>query len=54
MAKKIAKKAIKEDLEKKGDKRMFITEQVERISLGNNGLWTVVFYTSQRIFNYKR
>ena len=31
------------DLEKKGDKRMFITEQVERISLGNNGLWTVVF-----------
>ena len=37
------------DLEKKGDKRMFITEQVERISLGNNGLWTVVFYTSQRI-----
>ncbi len=42
------------DLEKKGDKRMFITEQVERISLGNNGLWTVVFYTSQRIFNYNK
>ena len=42
------------DLEKKGDKRMFITEQVERISLGNNGLWTVVFYASQRIFNYNK
>ena len=32
------------DLDKKGDKRMFITEQVERISLGKNGLWSVVFY----------
>lgn len=42
------------DLEKKGDKRMFITEQVERISLGNNGLWTVVFSASQRIFNYNK
>ena len=42
------------DLEKKGDKRMFITEQVERISLGKNGLWSVVFYDSQKIFNYNK
>ena len=42
------------DLDKKGDKRMFITEQVERISLGKNGLWSVVFYDSQKIFNYNK
>ena len=42
------------DLEKKGDKRMFITEQVVHISENNNGLWTVKFSTSQRIFNYNK
>ena len=42
------------DLEKKGDKRMFVTEQVVHISENNNGLWTVKFSTSQRIFNYNK
>ena len=42
------------DLEKKGDKQMFITEQVVHISENKNGLWTVKFSTSQRIFNYNQ
>ena len=42
------------DLEKKGDKLMFITEQVVHISENKNGLWTVKFSTSPRIFNYNR
>lgn len=42
------------DLEKKGDKRMFVTEQVDHISENNNGLWTVKFSASQRIFNYNK
>ncbi len=42
------------DLEKKGDKRMFVTEQVVHISENNNGLWAVKFTTSQRIFNYNK
>ena len=42
------------DLEKKGDKRMFVTEQVVHISENNNGLWAVEFSTSQRIFNYNK
>ena len=42
------------DLDKKGDKRMFITEQVVHISENNNGLWAVKFSTSQRIFNYNK
>lgn len=42
------------DLEKKGDKRMFVTEQVVYISENNNGLWDVKFSTSQRIFNYNK
>ena len=42
------------DLEKKGDKRMFVTEQVVYISENNNGLWAVKFSTSQRIFNYNK
>ena len=42
------------DLEKKGDKRMFVTEQVIHISENNNGLWAVKFSTSQRIFNYNK
>ena len=42
------------DLEKKSDKRMFVTEQVVHISENNNGLWTVKFSTSQRIFNYNK
>ena len=42
------------DLEKKGDKQMFITEQVVHISENKNGLWAVKFSTSPRIFNYNR
>ena len=42
------------DLEKKGDKRMFVTEQVIHISENNNGLWAVKFSTSPRIFNYNK
>ena len=42
------------DLEKKGDKRMFVTEEVVHISENNNGLWAVKFSTSQRIFNYNK
>ena len=42
------------DLEKKGDKRMFVSEQVVHISENNNGLWAVKFSTSQRIFNYNK
>ena len=42
------------DLEKKGDKRMFVTEQVVHISENNNGLWAVKFSTLPRIFNYNK
>ncbi|MDE5640116.1 MAG: ATP/GTP-binding protein, partial [Odoribacter sp.] len=42
------------DLEKRGDKRMFVTEQVASISEGKNGLWEVRFSTSSRVFNYNR
>lgn len=42
------------DLEKRGDKRMFMTEQVASISEGKNGLWEVRFLTSSRVFNYNR
>lgn len=40
------------DLERRGEKRMFITEQVESIDVNRNGLWTVSFSSSSRIFNY--
>ena len=40
------------DLERRGDKRMFITEQVASISENKNGLWTVRFSSSPRVFNY--
>ena len=49
-----ARKYMIIDLEKKSDKRMFVTEQVVHISENNNGLWTVKFSTSQRIFNYNK
>lgn len=42
------------DLEKNGDKRMFVTEQVVHISEKNSGLWAVKFYASQRTFNYNK
>ena len=40
------------DLERKGDKRMFITEQVSSIQRNEQGLWSVVFGTSRRVFRY--
>ena len=40
------------DLERCGDKRMFITEQVASISENRNGLWAVRFLSSPRVFNY--
>lgn len=40
------------DLERRGDKRMFITEQVVSISESGSGLWKVRFSSSPRVFNY--
>ena len=40
------------DLERRGDKRMFITEQVTSINKNLNGLWVIQFSSSSRIFNY--
>lgn len=40
------------DLERRDDKRKFITEQVASISENKNGLWTVRFSSSPRVFNY--
>lgn len=42
------------DLERRGDKRMFITEQVTSISENRNGLWAVRFSSSPRVFNYNQ
>lgn len=42
------------DLERRGDKRMFITEQVSSISENKNGLWAVRFSSSPRVFNYNK
>ena len=47
-----AKQCMIVDLERRGDKRMFITEQVASISENKNGLWTVRFSSSPRVFNY--
>ena len=40
------------DLERKGDKNRFITDNVSSISMNANGLWSVQFVSSQRIFHY--
>ncbi|WP_032587026.1 AAA domain-containing protein [Bacteroides fragilis] len=42
------------DLERCGDKCMFITEQVSFISENKNGLWAVRFSSSPRVFNYNK
>lgn len=42
------------DLERRGDKHMFITEQVSFISENKNGLWTIRFSSSTRVFNYNK
>ena len=47
-----AKQCMIVDLERRGDKRMFITEQVASISENKSGLWTVQFLSSSRVFNY--
>ena len=47
-----AQKCMIVDLERRGDKRMFITEQVASISENKNGLWTVRFSSSPHVFNY--
>lgn len=41
------------DLEKR-NKQMFITDQVSSIRENKNGLWSVLFSSSTRIFNYNR
>ena len=40
------------DLERRGDKRMIIADRVSSISENKNGLWSVRFLSSPRIFNY--
>lgn len=42
------------DLERRGDRRMFVTEQVLSINENRNGLWTIRFSSSPRVFNYNR
>lgn len=42
------------DLERLGSKRMFITEEISYIKRNNQGLWTVCFKSSPRIFNYNK
>ena len=40
------------DLERKGDRQKFITEQVASIKRNENGYWAVRFITSPRVFQY--
>lgn len=40
------------DLEKRGDKQMFVTERVSSIYKNKKGLWAVRFLASPSIFNY--
>lgn len=42
------------DLERRGSKQMFITEQVSSISKYRNGLWAVRFSSSSRVFYYNK
>lgn len=42
------------DLERRGDKQMFITEQVASISENKSGFWAVRFFSSARVFNYNQ
>ena len=42
------------DLERLGSKRMFITEEISYINRNDQGLWTVCFKSSPRIFNYNK
>ena len=47
-----ARRCMIVDLERQGDKRMFITEQVSAINENRNGLWMVRFSSSSRVFSY--
>lgn len=47
-----AKQYMIVDLEKRGNKHMFVTERISSIYRGKNGLWAVRFSSSPRIFNY--
>lgn len=40
------------DLERHGDKRMFLTEEVASINKNKNGLWAIRFSSSTRVFTY--
>ena len=42
------------DLDRQGDKRMFVTEQLSSIRENKNGLWSVQLSSSTRVFNYNR
>ena len=42
------------DLERLGSKRMFITEEISYLKRNDQGLWTVCFKSSPRIFNYNK
>lgn len=42
------------DLERSGSKRMFITEEISYINRNDQGLWTVCFKSSPRVFNYNK
>ena len=42
------------DLERRGERRMFITEQVAYIKANYSGGWTVRFATSPRFFQYNK
>ena len=49
-----AKQCMIVDLERCGDKNMFITEQVGSIKRVDNGNWIIRFSNSSRIFQYNR
>ena len=42
------------DLERLDSKRMFITEEISYIKRNDQGLWTVRFKSSPRVFNYNK
>lgn len=49
-----AKQCMIVDLERRGDKNMFITEQVASIKRVDNGNWIIRFSNSPRIFQYNQ
>ena len=49
-----AKQCMIVDLERRGDKQMFITDQVDFIKRADNGNWMIRFLKSPRIFQYNQ